>query len=871
MAAMRRGAGHGLNQHATVAAAVVAILCVAVVDILISTRAVLIPLLVVGPLIAAIQGGVRETAAVAALAFAVAIGLGPFDQGLLAAQHIVQVLVVAAGSGFAIAAAGARVRLERAQRAAAAALAGERAARIEANMMARASELLATAPDPEERLAQVVALAVPELADVATVDLLGPDGALRGGAADAAEPGIVEAVLAAQRRWPVALESAHPIAVAARTGRPQLVASMTPEYLDTMSLHPDHLEHLRRLRYSSAIAVPLLARGRTLGVFAFIRQADRPPYDENDLRLAVELARRAATALDNSRLFAELVRTERQLEAVLGNLAEAVTVQAPDDGLVYVNEAAARLLECRSPAEVLTTPIGEILARFVALDEDGRPFDYANLPGRHALAGQMPDPVVMRSISRATGEERWMLVKSTPVRDDQGAVTMAVNIMEDVTEARRMEHHQRFLAEASKLVSSSLDVDTTLERVAWAVVPAIADWCCVDVPDDRGRLVRRAIAADPARRELLDALRRNLDQREEAFVASVLRDGNARLFARGGDDALRALAGDDDEETLAHAERLGLRSLLAVPLRAGDRVIGAVTMATDESARVLGDNELDLACELAARAGIAVENARLHAARTHIATTLQRSLLPPRLPSIPGLTLAARFRAAGEASEVGGDFYDVFDVDGAWMVVIGDVTGKGPEAASVTSLARYTMRTAAEYESSPAGVLQRLNAALLGPERRQLCTVVCGRIVAGPDGSAIVTLACAGHPAPFRLRDGRAEPTPVAGPLLGAFENSRWIERTVHLAAGESLVLYTDGVTDTRGDEERFGVDRLASVLAAASDLEPDEVATRIDEALTEFQRGAQRDDVALLVMRAGGPAAPARRVAVGAAADDAR
>jgi serine phosphatase RsbU (regulator of sigma subunit)/PAS domain-containing protein len=604
-------------------------------------------------------------------------------------------------------------------------------------------------------------------------------------------------------------------------------------------------------------------------VFAFIRRTGRPPYDENDLRLAVELARRAATALDNARLFAELVRTERQLEAVLGNLAEAVTVQAPDDGLVYVNEAAARLLECRSPAEVMTTPVETIFARFVALDEDGRPFDYADLPGRHALAGQTPDPVVMRSISRATGEERWMLVKSTPVRDDQGVVTMAVNIMEDITEARRMEHHQRFLAEASKLVSSSLDVDTTLERVAWAVVPAIADWCCVDVPDDRGRLVRRAIAADPARRGLLDDLRRNLDQRQAAFVASVLLDGNARLFATGGNDALRALAGDD-EEAFAHAERLGLRSLLSVPLRAGDRVIGTVTMATDESARVLGDNELELASELAARAGIAVENARLHAARTHIATTLQRSLLPPRLPSVPGLTLAARFRAAGEASEVGGDFYDVFDVDGAWMVVIGDVTGKGPEAASVTSLARYTMRTAAEYESSPAGVLERLNAALLGPERRQLCTVVCGRIVTGPDGSATVTLACAGHPAPFRLRDGRAEPIPVAGPLLGAFETSRWIEQTVHLAAGESLVLYTDGVTDTRGDEERFGVDRLASVLAPASDLEPDEVATRIDEALTEFQRGAQRDDVALLVMRAGGPAAPAPRVAVGAVANDA-
>jgi serine phosphatase RsbU (regulator of sigma subunit)/PAS domain-containing protein len=862
MAPMPR-AGNPLGGHATAAGAVAAIVIVAILDILISTRAVLIPLLVVGPLLAAVGGSVRATAAVAALAITVAIGLGPFDQGLFASQHVVQILVVMAGSAFAIAAAGARVRFDRAQRAAGAALAGERAARIEANMMARASELLATAPDPEERLAQVVALAVPDLADVATVDLLQPDGTLSGGAADAAEPGIAEAVLDARRRWPVLPGSDHPIAVAARTAQAQLVRSMPAEYLERMALHPDHLEHLRRLRYSSAIVVPLVARGRTLGVFAFVRRTGRPAYDENDLRLAIELARRSATALDNARLFAELSRAERQLETVLGNLAEAVTVQAPDHGLVYVNQAAAELLECGSPEEVLATPIEDILGRFVALDEGGRPFDYTNLPGRHALAGRIAEPVVMRSISRATGLERWMLVKSRPVRDDDGQVTLAVNIMEDITEGRRAEHHQRFLAEAGKLVSSSLEVDTTLERVAWAVVPAIADWCCVELPDERGRVLHRAIAADPARRSDLDGLRGPIDGRDCELFSAVPSGGRPRLFARVDDAAMRELA--RDEETLARIRQLGLRSLLAVPLRAGDRVIGTVTMATDESARVLGESDLELAGEIAARAGIAVENARLHAARTHIATTLQRSLLPPRLPAVPGMTIAARFRAAGEASEVGGDFYDVFEVDGAWMIVIGDVTGKGPEAASVTSLARYTMRTAAGYESSPTGVLDRLNAALMDPERRQLCTVVCARMVPAPDGSAVVTLACAGHPPPFRLRDGRAEPIEVTGPLLGAFDGSRWRETVVEMAPGDSLVLYTDGVTDTRSDAGRFGSDRLAAILTEATDLEPDEIATRIDDALLRFQTGPQRDDVALLVIGASG--APAANVSGGSTA----
>jgi GAF domain-containing protein len=859
----------GLDRRdATAAAGAAAVVVLAIVDVIIGANAVLIPLLVTGPLLAAMRAGARATTAVAVFALVVAIALGPVDEGMFAAQHVVQVLVVLAGGFFAVAAANARDRFERAERTTQAALAGERAARIEANIVARASELLATTLDPEDRLAQVVALAVPEMADIATVDLLAPDGTLRAGAADAAEPGVAEAVLEARRRWPVTPDSDHPVAVAARTGTPQLIPDTSSAHLEDVALSPGHLEHMQRLRYSSGIAVPLVARGRTLGVFAFVRRTGREPYGEHDVRLAIELARRAATALDSARLFAELSAAERQLEAVLGNLAEAVTVQGPDHRLVYVNQAAARLLECRSPQDVLDTPMEQILNRFVALDEDGLPFDYALLPGRDALAGRTPEPVLMRSISKASGDERWMLVKATPVRDEDGDVVMAVNIMEDVTDARRAEHHQRFLAAASKLVSASLDVDATLERAAEAVVPELADWCSVDVPDERGRLRRRAIAADAGRDAEVAALRDALDRAGEDGPAGAMGHAAPRLYARVEDSLLVEWA-DGDEDALACLRAAGLRSVIVVPLMAGDRPVGAMTMATDASARVLGPVDLDLAGEVAVRAGIAVENARVHGARTHIATTLQRSLLPPRLPAVPGMTIAARFRAAGEASDVGGDFYDLFAVDGGgWMVVMGDVTGKGPEAASITSLARYTMRTAAAYEPAPAAVLERLNAALVvDPDRRQLCTVIAARIVPAPDGSVGVTVACGGHPAPFRLAGGRAEPVAATGPLLGAFETGRWPETVVRLAPGESIVLYTDGVTDARGADGRFGTERLAGVLAAATGLEPDEVANRVDEALLAFEEGPQRDDVALLVLRATGePGGEASLVGVGAA-----
>jgi serine phosphatase RsbU (regulator of sigma subunit) len=510
--------------------------------------------------------------------------------------------------------------------------------------------------------------------------------------------------------------------------------------------------------------------------------------------------------------------------------------------------------------------MAQILDRFVALDEEGEPFDFANLPGRYALEGRAPEPVLIRSISKTTGHERWMLVKASPVHDEDGEVLMAVNIMEEVTEARRAEHQQRFLAAASKLLSASLDIDATLDRAAAAIVPEIADWCCIDMPDERGRLRRRTVVAGPGRPATLDAILDAFDLEADEGPAGAIRDGHARLFTRIDDDRLRAWAVDDAAfETLRGA---GLRSAIVVPLTVGDRPIGVMTMVTDVSARLLGPVELELATEVAVRAGIAVENARVHGARTHIATTLQRSLLPPRLPAVPGMTIAARFRAAGEATEVGGDFYDIFAVDDAWMVVMGDVTGKGPEAASITSLARYTMRTAAVYERSLSGVLERLNAALVvDPDRRQICTVVAARIVTEADGTAVVTVACGGHPAPFRLHNGRADPVATGGPLLGAFEGGRWPETVVRLAPGESLVLYTDGVTDTRSATGRFGSDRLAGVLAGATELEPDEVANRVDAALLEFEDGPQGDDVALLVLRAGaGPGAEASLVAVGAA-----
>jgi serine phosphatase RsbU (regulator of sigma subunit) len=365
-------------------------------------------------------------------------------------------------------------------------------------------------------------------------------------------------------------------------------------------------------------------------------------------------------------------------------------------------------------------------------------------------------------------------------------------------------------------------------------------------------LRRVAVAAGEGERDaverVLDAVRLDRDEADHP-----LRSGRSLLAADFDEEILRVWAGGDAERAAALLAS-STRSAMAVPMTAGDRVIGLITLGTSHSARRLGEEELTLAEELGRRAGIAVENARLHEARSYIATTLQRSLLPPRLPTVPGLTVAARFRAAGETSDVGGDFYDLFPSGDAWMVVVGDVTGKGPAAAAITSLARYTMRTAAMYERSPAQVLARLNDALaVDPDRRQLCTAVCARVVPGDDRTMVATVARGGHPPPFLVSAGSAEAVGTPGPLLGAFEDSRWEERVIEAGPGDALVFYTDGVTDTRGEDgELFGQDRLAELLDTSTPLDADELAARIDGALRAFERGQQRDDVAMLVVRSG-------------------
>jgi PAS domain S-box-containing protein len=263
----------------------------------------------------------------------------------------------------------------------------------------------------------------------------------------------------------------------------------------------------------------------------------------------------------------------------------------------------------------------------------------------------------------------------------------------------------------------------------------------------------------------------------------------------------------------------------------------------------------ELALEDLARIGsLAIENARLEERERHIARTLQASLLPQTLPAIDGLESAARYLPGGEGTVVGGDLYDLFGVDDEWAFVLGDVCGKGAEAAALTAMVRYTIRAEAVHRTSPSDVLARLNDAILRQhDDGRFCTVLHGRIRVS-DGDVRLAIACAGHPPPLVLSaDGTIATVQCSGRLLGVMRPVRPEAVELTLAPGDALVCFTDGVTEGRGERGMFGDAALGEALAAAAGLDADGIAGTVTRAALDFQGGRTQDDLALLVLRVPG------------------
>jgi PAS domain S-box-containing protein len=556
------------------------------------------------------------------------------------------------------------------------------------------------------------------------------------------------------------------------------------------------------------------------------------------------------------RLRVALEGSERRFETVVGSFSDPVTIRDRNDRIVYANRAALDTLGFDSTEQLRATPPDNIMADYIVSGEDGRPIAMEDIPSVRILRGRPAEPLLIRTIHRETGGERWQLLKAAPLLDSDGEIEATMTLIENVTEQKRAERQSAFLAEVSAALASSLDYEQTLRNVAALAVPDVVDWCAVDLRDQDGDRRPVAVAhADAERLKLAEELRNYEEIRinPNEGIGLVFRTGRPVLYPRIHDEMLVQLA--SDERHLELLREVGMRSAAVVPMAVGNRILGAMTLVNAESGRVLDDFDLKLAEQVADRAAVAIENARLYSERSLIAHTLQQSLLPEQLPQIPGFELASVYIPAFESTEVGGDFYDVWELEDGWMLIIGDVTGKGIEAAALTSLVRHTMRAASEFESSPAKLLARVDGILKKQRTRSICTALCMRLF---DDRAL--LAAGGHPLPLHVSSQGVTRVGEHGPLLGGFTDVSWEDTTVELEPHSILVAYTDGVTDAIGaDGTRYGLQRLCDTLAPFRGRSATAVIEGLTVALGEFQIGAHADDTAALVLRRRGPWASER------------
>ncbi|HEY8474628.1 MAG TPA: SpoIIE family protein phosphatase [Natronosporangium sp.] len=441
----------------------------------------------------------------------------------------------------------------------------------------------------------------------------------------------------------------------------------------------------------------------------------------------------------------------------------------------------------------------------------------------------------------ATGELEIDAPKSAHVQALAALVAERLSLTLENDRLRRTDRRRQtwltFLAEASELLAQSLDVQLTLALIPQLVVPRLGQWSAVHTTDAWGRLkLETAAHAD-----------------EQALPELY-----ASLQETGPDSVLSRLPG---------AMRAGGQVPLppptegfAIPLIARGQLLGTLSVGRHPQRRHEPD-EIAVLQDVARRAALAVDNARIHAERRNVARTLQRSLLPPKLPSVPGIGFGAAYVPTGDAAEVGGDFYDVIQLrDDQWLVVIGDVSGKGVQAAAVTGLVREVIRALVRGGRPLPEILERINETLVERGRGRYCTLALAS-VRPVDERLEVVLHLAGHDRPVLVRaDGRTGSAGSGGTALGLLDTIKCPGETLWLAPGDSLVFYTDGVTERRRGRELFGSQRLREAVAPLASYSAEVMAARLRATTIGFSAEPPRDDIALLVLR-NEPAAPPIRV----------
>ncbi|MGC4959429.1 SpoIIE family protein phosphatase [Actinomadura citrea] len=553
-----------------------------------------------------------------------------------------------------------------------------------------------------------------------------------------------------------------------------------------------------------------------------------------------------------------LLRSPAAVEAMEDGVVTAREVLGAEGAAVLLTERDGRLIMGSAAGTAAEMPLGELSV--ASLTPDARAGSAwvaadASDPTAAALRASSLAAAPLESQGRLTG--LIVAVSSLPGRFDDsdgarlGRLADEMSLSLEKARVGELERSWRgwlsFVAEASDLLAGTLDQERTMALVAQLVVPRLATWCAVytvtEAEPDRLAYVWHA---DEDRS---DGLRELLEHAGAAPPTDASGTWNGLATAA---EEVRVAVGDTATD-----------QVYAFPLIARGRRIGTIVIG-----RPAGDrfprSAIELAEELSRRAALAVDNARLFSAQTAMSSALQRSLLPPGIPEIPGLEVAVVYEPAGEGSEVGGDFYDVFESGrlpggpapaSRWRFAIGDVCGTGPEAAAVTGLARHALRILAAEDLSVPAVLARLNRLILGEgERGRLLTLLHGEIAARRRRDGVtIKLTSAGHPPPLVLDpEGGVREAASPQPLLGVFDGVEFHIDTVELRRGEVLLCVTDGVTERRSGNRLLGDGHgLERILADCTGLSAGAVAARIQRAVRDFGPEPSNDDVALIVLRA--------------------
>lgn len=441
----------------------------------------------------------------------------------------------------------------------------------------------------------------------------------------------------------------------------------------------------------------------------------------------------------------------------------------------------------------------------------------------------------------------------SPIEHPQRGIVGASVIARDITAESRRRDAQDFLVAATRGLDASLDFDRTARTIVETAVPELAELCVLDFIRRDGWVGNSVVgAADPDAAAVLEGIRRRtpLDPRCDHPVAQVLRAGRPMVWRDlTAPSVLEDVVQSDDHRKLIEEARY--QSAAVAPLVARGATLGTISFLHASTDMRYEAEDLSLLGELADRAAMALDNARLYAERDQIAQNLQRGLRPPEPPYVPGLDIAVVFDAFGEGMEIGGDLYDILPTeDGCW-IMIGDVTGKGSVAAGVSVALRHSMRGLARQIDQPRELLAQLNEMLLeGRSLNDFATALLLRL--RRDGERwTATLAAAGHPPAIHVT-GEGPVQLGGGAVLGAWADAPIPSHEIELLAGETLVLATDGWFEAGPPETHVGPEALAELAHSFADLELGEMTECLRQDAISRSSGRLRDDLVLLALRPG-------------------